>query len=57
MAVVDTVQAFEKFRKIAHQLPCLKAIVVWGEAVPVDSVEGAAGSKVDHLDDIKYSRA
>jgi long-chain-fatty-acid--CoA ligase ACSBG len=46
VAVVDTVQAFEKFRKIAKHLPCLKAIVLWGDASPVEFVEGAAGSKV-----------
>jgi len=43
VAVVDTVAAFQKFRAVAKSLPFLKGIVVWGEAPPVDSIDGASG--------------
>ena len=46
VAVVDTLQAFEKFRVIAKTLPCLKAIVLWADSPPVDVVDGADGKKV-----------
>jgi long-chain-fatty-acid--CoA ligase ACSBG len=46
VAVVDTLQAFEKFRVIAKTLPCLKAIVLWADSPSVDFVEGADGKRV-----------